>query len=290
MGIPRLKYSHLRLTKVERGGFFITLLLFTILLIIDHLPKSADSFMIDLDSKEVAAWLASYDSVIEANAQRALRIYPFNPNFITPAKADRLGLTAEEYRRFQEFRQSGNWINSVDDFKRVTKVPDNWLSEFSSLFRFPEFVNKPKFEQPVKGKKTPFSLATKEQLMRVHGIGPAMAKRIIDAGEKWGGIAYEQELHMIYGITPKLKDELLRSFVFDEKVIVPRNINTIYSSDLTEIPGINFSLAKSIWEFVRLRQGLNALEELHALEEMQPLLIEVIQLYLYAMKNEPEGI
>ena len=290
MGIPRLKYSHLRLTKVERGGFFIMLLLFTILLIIDHLPKSADSFMIDLDSKEVAVWLASYDSVIEANAQRALRIYPFNPNFITPAKADRLGLTAEEYRRFQEFRQAGKWINSVDDFKRVTRVSDNWLNEFSSLFKFPEFADKSKFEQPVQGKKIPFALATKEQLLRVHGIGPAIGKRIIDAGENWGGIAYEQELNMIYGITPKLKDELLRSFVFDEKVIVPRNINTIYPSDLTEIPGINFSLAKSIWEFVRLRQGLNALEELHALEEMQPLLFEVIQLYLYAMKNEPEGI
>ena len=53
---------------------------------------------------------------------------------------------------------------------------------------------------------------------------------------------------------------------------------------------MSFSLAKSIWEFVRLRQGLKDLEELYALEEIQPLLFEVIQLYLYAMKNEPEGI
>ena len=48
---------------------------------------------------------------------------------------------------------------------------------------------------------------------------------------------------------------------------------------------MSFSLAKSIWEFVRLRQGLKDLEELYALEEIQPLLFEVIQLYLYAMKN-----
>ena len=75
-----------------------------------------------------------------------------------------------------------------------------------------------------------------------------------------------------------------------KKNIIPRNINTLYPSDLTEIPGISFSLAKSIWEFVRLRQGLKDLEELYALEEIQPLLFEVIQLYLYAMKNEPEGI
>jgi len=290
MGIPRLKFSHLRLTKGERSGFFIALMLCSIMLITESLPKSSGSFKIDLDSSEVAAWLASYDSVIEADAQRALRIHPFNPNFITPAKADRLGLTAEEYGRFQEFRETGNWINSAKDFQRVTQVSENWLKEFSSFFKFPKFVNKPKLEQPVQGKKIPFALASEKQLMRVYGIGPAMSKRIIDAGEKWGGIANEQELLLIYGITAKLKDALLRSFVFDEKNIIPRNINTLYPSDLTEIPGISFSLAKSIWEFVRLRQGLKDLKELHALEEIQPLLFEVIQLYLYAMKNEPEGI
>ena len=290
MGIPSLKYSRLRLTKMERGGFFIALFLFSMMLIVESLPKSSDSFMIELDGKEVAAWLAAYDSVIESNVQRGQRMYPFNPNFITPAKADRLGMSATEFTRFQKFRQEGNWINSREDFRRVTQVSDAWLNEFSSLFKFPEFVNKPKLEPPVQAKKIPFALANQEQLMRINGIGPAISQRILRAGQKWGGIGYEQELLMIYGVTPKLKDALLRSFTFDGKTLVTRNINTLYPSDLTEIPGISFSLAKSIWEFVQLRQGLKDLEELRGLEQIQPLLFEVIQLYLYAMKNEPEGL
>ena len=290
MGIPSLKYSRLRLTKMERGGFFIALFLFSMMLIVESLPKSSDSFMIELDGKEVAAWLAAYDSVIESNVQRGQRMYPFNPNFITPAKADRLGMSATEFTRFQKFRQEGNWINSREDFRRVTQVSDAWLNEYSSLFKFPEFVNKPKLEPTVQAKKIPFALANQEQLMRINGIGPAISQRILRAGQKWGGIGYEQELLMIYGVTPKLKDALLRSFAFDEKTLVTRNINTLYPSDLTEIPGISFSLAKSIWEFVQLRQGLKDLEELRGLEQIQPLLFEVIQLYLYAMKNEPEGL
>jgi hypothetical protein len=68
--------------------------------------------------------------------------------------------------------------------------------------------------------------------------------------------------------------------------VVTRNVNELFPSDLSEIPGIDFSLAKKIWEFVRLRQGLANIDELLLIEEIQPRLFAVIQLYLYAVKNE----
>ncbi len=285
MGISRLKYSRLRLTKVERGGFFMLLLLMFSLIILETRPSSTDLGMVELNSEEVQAWLLTYDSLESAQRKRRNKIFPFNPNFISPAKADRLGLTAEEFRRFQEFRSSGNWINTTEDFQRVTGVSQIWMKQYASLFKFPDFLKEKTSALQQSQNKIFLSQANEQQLMRIKGIGPVMARRIIRARDQWGGIGSEHELMLIHGLNTSLVDALMRDFLYDQKLITPRNINKLFPVDLAELPGIDFALTKRIWEFVRLRQGLQSLEELHFLEEIQPRLFEVIQLYLYAMKN-----
>lgn len=290
MGMLSLKYSRLRLTKVERGGFFMLVVLFVMLLLLERYLSDSRPGLVELNSEEVNAWLLAYDSVALAQSKSRTKIFPFNPNFISPAKADRLGLSAQEFKRFQDFRDQGNWINSAEDFQRVTGISDLKSQRLTDLFKFPEFLKSKPHARNARPKKISFSQASNEQLMLIKGIGPAIAQRIIRACKKWGGIGNEPELMMIYGITPTIKEDLLGSFFFDQKFIEPRNINILNASDLTEVPGINFPLAKTIWEFVRLRQGLSELEELLLLDEIQPRLFEVIQLYLYAMKNEPDGL
>ena len=286
MGRLPLNYSRLRLTKVERGGFFMLFLSLSVLIVLETRPFPETQGLIELDSDEVRDWLLIRDSLVQKQAKARNKIAPFNPNFISPSKADRLGLSAAEYKRFQDYRQQGKWINSNEDFERITGVAKPWMQQFSNLFKFPDFINKEPKTKIDKAKKISFSQANVAQLTRIRGIGPVMAQRIIRMCDQWRGIGSEQELMMIYGITPSLKEELMMAFSFDQKLISQRNINELHPSDLSEIPGVDFSLAKEIWEFVRLRQGLNDLEELHLLEAIPPRLFEVIQLYLYAMKNE----
>ena len=282
----RLKYSRLRLTKVERGGFFALVVGFAILLILELQPSNRDKGFIDLDSKEIQLWLKAYDSIVTMSLRQKQRVFRFNPNFITPSKADRLGLTASEFKRFQAFRLQGKWINSVQEFQEVTGVSQSWLNQYSSLFKFPDFINRQKTRSSKTREKIPFLRASAQALKKIHGIGPVIAKRIIQARDQWGGISSVEELELIYGMTARLKEAILQSFSFDEKTVVTRNVNELFPSDLSEIPGIDFSLAKKIWEFVRLRQGLANIDELLLIEEIQPRLFAVIQLYLYAMKNE----
>lgn len=284
--MPRLKYSRLRLTKVERGGFFALVVGFAILLILELQTSNRDKGFIDLDSKEIQLWLKAYDSIVTMSLRQKQRVFRFNPNFITPSKADRLGLTASEFKRFQAFRLQGKWINSVREFQEVTGVSQSWLNQYSSLFKFPDFINRQKTRSSKTREKIPFLRASVQALKKIHGIGPVIAKRIIQARDQWGGISSVEELELIYGMTTRLKEAILQSFSFDEKTVVTRNVNELFPSDLSEIPGIDFSLAKKIWEFVRLRQGLANIDELLLIEEIQPRLFAVIQLYLYAMKNE----
>lgn len=283
----KLKYNRLRLTKVERGGFFTLVVGLALLLIVELQPIKRGKGSIDLDSKEIDLWLRAHDSLIAMSIHQKERIFPFNPNFISPSKADRLGLTAIEFERFRAFRLQGKWINGAQEFQEVTGVSQSWLNQYSPLFKFPDFINRSKRRSSTAKEKIPFLRASTKELERIHGIGPVIAKRIIRARDQWDGISCIEELELIYGMTAGLKEEILQSFSFDEKTVVPRNINELFPSDLSEIPGIDFSLAKKIWEFIRLRQGIANLDELLLIEEIQPRLFVVIQLYLYAMKNQP---
>jgi len=288
MGFLSLKFSRWRLTRVERRGFFMLFTFLIIVVIIESRPKAKISGSVSLSSAEVETWLLARDSVLREQTQSRAQIFPFNPNFISPAKADRLELSAAEFQRLKDFRKTGNWINSSEDFQRITGVSKSWMAQYSDLFKFPEFL-KSRPEREIQSiEKISFGQASPQDLTKIKGIGPVIAERIIRARDKWGGIGSAQELMMIYGMTPSLKEALLRNFLLDKKSVSPRNINTLFPSDLAEIPGINFALAKTIWAFVRLRQGLSDLEELHLLDEIPPRLFEVIELYLYAMKNEPK--
>ena len=256
------------------------------MLILELQPSNSDQGFIDLDSKEIQLWLKAYDSIVVMSLRQKQRVFRFNPNFITPSKAGRLDLTASEFKRFQAFRLQGKWINSVQEFQEVTGVSQSWLNQYFSLFKFPDFINRQKTRSSKTREKIPFLSASAQALKKIHGIGPVIAKRIIQARDQWGGISFVEELELIYGMTARLKEAILQSFSFDEKTVVTRNVNELFPSDLSEIPGIDFSLAKKIWEFVRLRQGLANIDELLLIEEIQPRLFAVIQLYLYAVKNE----
>ena len=47
-------------------------------------------------------------------------------------------MSSEEIDRLLDYRKQNKWINSKEDFKKVTKVSDSFLDQISSYFKFPE--------------------------------------------------------------------------------------------------------------------------------------------------------
>ena len=88
------------------------------------------------------------------------------------------------------FRASKNWINSAQDFQRVTGVSDSLLAAISPYFKFPKWVTQSQKQiksKPQKQSKLDLNLATSEQLQKVYGIGPKLSERIIRYREKFNG-------------------------------------------------------------------------------------------------------
>jgi len=294
----KLGKSHLIFNRSQRGGILLLVVLITSLLCVYCFFDFSEEPILDISSSEVIVLQREIDSLRVAEIEsRKPKQYPFNPNFITDFKAYTLGMSPEEFDRLKEFRSKEQWINSVADFKRVTKVSDSLLAEIRPYFKFPDWIKNPKskankydqkkymsnFSEKTNTQKEDLNFATESQLQEVRGIGEALSRRIVAYRTKIGGFSNNVQLYSIWGLDEEVIHRILNLFtVKTPKEIIKINFNTASASDIATIPGISFDLAKQIWEFRKLHERIDSFSELEKkIEELSQSKLQLIQLYLF---------
>ena len=169
------------------------------------------------EDKEQSVWLSNQrklDSLKFQKESYKVTIYPFNPNFITDFKGYKLGMTTDEIDRLLAFRKQNKFVNSATEFQVVTKVSDSLLKTISPYFKFPDWItNKKEYKSTFV--KTDFSKkenviildinqASKEDLMKVYGIGDKISDRILEQKEKLGAFVSMEQMHDIWGLSPEV--------------------------------------------------------------------------------------
>ncbi|MEP1489329.1 MAG: helix-hairpin-helix domain-containing protein [Algibacter sp.] len=283
--------SHFTFSKDQRNGIFLLVIIIIILQCV-YFFADFSSEDIEVNKTELAKFTKEIDSLrlVQHEAQKP-KVYPFNPNYITDYKGSTLGMSNEEIDRLLAFRKQNKWINSVKQFQDVTKVSDSLLKKITPLFKFPEWVTKPKAKQATinytaKAKtvaqKQDLNTATGQQLQKVYGIGETFSKRIIEYRDKFkGGFIANVQLQEIYGLTPEIIANILNDFT----VKTPRKINKIKLNsatvdELVTIQYIDYDVAHYIVEYRQLREGYNSLDELIKVKDFPVNKIDIIQLYL----------
>lgn len=218
-------------------------------------------------------------------------IYPFNPNFITASKGDKLGMSPKEINRLHQFRKQDKWVNSKADFQGVTKVSDSLLNKISPYFKFPDWVIAKRKRQAQEGRnrseelpyaqKTDLNDAGMEDLQEVSGIGEVLARRIIRYRSKLGGFVDDVQLKDVYGLSYKTRENLLVQFTVKSNTDVKKlDINTATTAELTDIVYFDYELARKIVNYRITHEGITTFEELAKIEEFPAGRIQRIKLYL----------
>lgn len=287
--------SHFKFNKQERSGIFF-LLLFIVLLQIGYFYYKSKVF----NTKDVFVLNEKQQKSIqllkeEKQKKDSLYLFPFNPNFINDAKGYKLGMSLEEIDRLHQFRTTGKYVNSDEEFQNITLVSDSLLAIIAPYFKFPEWVttasksakqftnNKAsKFvEKEISIIKQDINLATASDLKKISGIGDKLSERIIKFRDRLGGFLVDEQLFDVYGLAPEVAKKALHNFTVIEKpTIVKINLNTCTASDLSQLLYINYALSKRIINYRNAEYGIKTFEELTKIEGFPAEKINRISLYL----------
>lgn len=283
----------------QRVGVIFLLLIIVVLQIV-YFSVDFSEKGIDIKQEQFAELNKELDSLRNiALTPKKDTIYPFNPNFITDYKGFVLGMKPEEIDRLLAFRKRNKFVNSAKEFQEVTQISDSLLAKLAPYFTFPDWVNKAKSieKKDFKAEKTTaenapkneklivkkdVNQATKEDFMKIYGIGDVLSDRILKFRKKLQGFTYISQVSEVYGLKKEVFDRLAEQFeVKIPPEIQKKDINKLDLYELAKIPYLTLDYAKKIVA-LRLEQGsIKNFDELLAISGFDEQRIKMIQLYLF---------
>ncbi len=278
-------------SKDQRKGilvlFFIIIALQLVYCFMDFNPKRQPS-------KEEQHWISlqyNLDSIKEVNPKKEFKEYSYNPNFISDFKAYKLGMTLPQINRLHAFRQQGKFANSPEEFQAVTGISDSLLEAIAPNFKFPDWVNNPHDSSSPKSKWKEFpkketlkildiNQATKEDLIKVSGIGDAISDRILKQKEILGGFVSMDQMTDVWGLSPDVIAELDKYFIVESLPKLKKiNINTASIKELGQFYYFKYPISKNIVTY-RSMNGDIKIEDLSNIKGFPVDKLKIIALYL----------
>lgn len=282
-----------KFSREQRTGIFFLLLIIIVLQLV--------SFFVDFsfptkEDPEQQKWLSlqsEIDSMKRSDRNDAPKIYLFNPNFITDYKGYKLGMSVAEIDRLLAFRKENKYVSSADEFQKVTKISDSLLNVISPLFKFPDWVNnrkeKKQFEKfPSKAfaKKEKIiqkdvNQATKDDLIKIYGIGEAISLRILKQKEVLGGFISMEQMNDVWGLSPEVIESLNTHFKI---ITLPEfkkiEVNNASLKELSQFYYFKYALAKEIVTYRSMNGDFKNIEDLTKIKGFPVDKAKIIDLYL----------
>jgi DNA uptake protein ComE-like DNA-binding protein len=289
--------SHFWYTKNQRNGIFLLLVIVAVLQAVIFFVDFSSKELVGYNVEEVENLQKKIDSLKFVKISEQNKVYPFNPNYISDFKGEQLGMSLQEIDRLITFRKTGKFINSKEEFQKVTKVSDALLNRISPNFKFPDWVvdqNQQKRVSKSNAKRlqssfnkklttTDINKATQEDFKTIYGIGDKISERIIKYRSKLQGFSYQDQLYEVWGLEKEIADKVLKMFKIIEKPLIKKvNVNTASFKEVLKNPYIDYKLCKKIFDYRDEVAELQNINELKNIKDFPIKKYHRIVLYLYA--------
>jgi DNA uptake protein ComE-like DNA-binding protein len=215
-----------------------------------------------------------------------IKPFPFDPNVLDEKGWVKLGFTPRQSAAIIKYRDKGGKFRVKKDLKKLFMVDEDIYGVLEPYILLEENLaeavsngateTKNKTKHEFSPDRTEINGADSAALVRVRGIGPTFAKRIIRYRDKLGGFSDIGQLQGVYGIDSARFIQIEQYLYIDPMLIKRINVNTASLDELRSHPYIDYYIAKSIVD-KRIQKG--AFNELAELKEI-PLIYESLFLKL----------
>jgi competence ComEA-like helix-hairpin-helix protein len=285
--------SYFSFSKSQRTGLLVLLVLIVVLQTV--------YFFVDFslpikNNPKKNTWLSvqsEIDSLKEQARFSGSRLYPFNPNYISDYKGYKLGMSVQEIDRLLAYRKQNKFVNSAEEFQKVTKVSDSLISRIAPYFKFPDWVNEKRKSSSISSYRNPvfttseklvvldINTASLEDLVKVYGIGVVIAQRILSYRESLGSFVVMEQLNEVWGLSPEVLVNLNKRFKVKSQLGIKKvNINNASIKELAQFPYFKYALAKQIVIYRSMNEPIVETTDLTKIKGMPNDKIKIIALYL----------
>jgi len=280
-------------SRGQRAGIYV---LFAIVIVLQLVYFFVDFNRSDKEYRDEQKWLSlqsEIDSMKWNNHNNLPKIYPFNPNFISDYKGYKLGLSVQEIDRLLVFRKEDKYVNSAKEFQNVTKVSDSLLTAIAPYFKFPDWANQKRelkvnkeysnlaFAKKGKIVQIDINLATKEDLIKIYGIGEAISIRILSQKEKLGGFVSMEQMNDVWGLSPEVIANLNTHFKISKLPnIIKIDVNNASIKELSQFFYFKYELAKQIVRYRSMYGNFRNIEDMIKINGFPVEKAKIIDLYL----------
>ena len=301
-------------TKSERIGITILLIIVIIILVIprlidDHTETSisedelykaeVNEFLKGIKSNEKLNSNQGQDSRRNTKSGKQFTPHLFDPNTATQKELEEMGFSEKQAASIIKYRSKGGVFNNKEDFNKLYVVDDETYRIFEPYIRIlaaSTISEKLLTEEKISNqsgsgtsdaqKDIELNSADSVELLKIRGVGPVFASRIIKYRRKLGGFTSVEQLQEVYGIDSSRFSQIASQVMTDSIDIIKININTATISELKKHPYLDYYLAKAIID-KRIQKGsFISVNDLQDIFSKKPGLFEKVAPYFTVLKNE----
>ncbi len=253
--------------RTERKGIYALLVLIALSLAIPRLwviifpPEPLVFSITNLPEETTITPIDSTTQVVK-DENESKGLFSFNPNKADSETFIQLGFSPKIAGSIIHYRDKGGWFRKAEDMYRIYHVDSHFIARLIPYIQIDEanLITKNKFENNISSTErnafVPVEINTADSvsLVKLYGIGPKLASKIIDFRTRSGGFFALKQLTEIYGIDEDLLDELKGKIHVDETVVRYININTVTFEELKKHPYLRYKTANAIINY-RMQHG-----------------------------------
>ena len=243
--------------------------------------------------KAMTVWLSQPDSSVPEN----MDAFMFDPNTVSQSQLDSLPFPRKVKRNLLRYREAGGRLLRPGDLKKIYGMNDSIYEALKDYIIIESCSDTPSGE---KGNFEPgregshehqfagsdnieslieLNSADSIQLVRLRGIGPVFAARIINYRNLLGGFYSKHQLLEVYNFPEETFNEIKRYIITDSAAVKKIRINYAGFAELIRHPYLDRSDVDKIMEFRERYGRFSSIDQIRSLELADSLKTEKIRPY-----------
>lgn len=190
-------------------------------------------------------------------------ISKFDPNVYSKNDWMKLGVSQKQASIIEKF--CGRGVYSNEDLKKIYVLPAEVFDLIKDSTFYPiKSTLKTSTSKDDTFESIELNSATTDELLKLKGIGPYFADKIVEYRDKLGGFNNEEQLLEIWKFDQEKLSQIKPHIKLNKKVFRKLNINSATVEELKAHPYINWNVANSI---VKMRDKFTKYSNFEQLKE-----------------------